>query len=250
MLAVVDRHKIHTSIGTFVEDKLGETIGETWCRCLLFLCYMEIEVQDFPSHRHHLSSSFVNNTILDINYWAFAGAEDRRVTVKQHVFLHSIRIWRWKIVHFWPSRINRKYSQMRRQPKFSSKKEKRSAFPAPNHAKLCTLDCRILYEWQSTGSIVILRRYLPLSFSSTVPLPPVWERLCLPRNLVTGADAPTRPANLLPTTILCVNKGAGRFKRDTTWWARSKISKVTANAAKSVESKTHMWGKPGSTANK
>ena len=52
---------------------------------------------------------------------------------------------------------------------------------------------------------------------------------------VTGADPPTRPANLLPNTLLCVNKGEGGLKRDTTLRARFKISKITSKAAKRIQ---------------
>ena len=151
-------------------------------------------------------------------------------------------------MHFWPSSINRKYSQMRRQPKISSKTKtfsfSRSKPCKSVHSGLQNFVWMTINGFNRYTAVftTILLKYSP----STAGM----NAACLPWNLVTGADAPTRPANLLPTTLLCVNKGAGRFKRDTTWRARFKISKTTANTAKSIESKTHMWGKPGRAANK
>ena len=68
--------------------------------------------------------------------------------------------------HFWPSSINRKYRQLRWQPELRSKKNTFSFFH-PKQCKAVRSGCRILYKWQSTGSIIILR-CLPLSFSSTI----------------------------------------------------------------------------------
>ena len=88
MLTVVDCHKVHTSVFTFVEDELGETIGKLFAVVCSSCCIWKLNFKIFHL-TFHLSSSFVNNAILDINFLSFAGAEDRRVTVKQHVFLHS-----------------------------------------------------------------------------------------------------------------------------------------------------------------
>ena len=138
MLTVVDRHKVHTSVVTFIEDQLSATYRATWCRCLLFLWYMEIEVEDFPSHRHHLRVSFVNNTILDINYGAVCRCRRSACNSQTHMSFYILRIWRWNIT-FDPQASIENIGNCVDNRNFVRKKI-HSALSTPNNAKLCALD--------------------------------------------------------------------------------------------------------------
>ena len=165
MLTVVDRHKVHTSVVTFIEDQLSVTYRATWCRCLLFLWYMEIVVEDFPSHRHHLRVSFVNNTILDINYGAVCRCRRSAYNSQTLMSFYVVRIWRWNIT-FDPQASIENIGNCVDNRNFVRKKNTFSFFH-PKQCKAVRSGCRILYKWQSAGSITILR-CLPLSFSSTI----------------------------------------------------------------------------------